>query len=77
VFWGAVLPLAGMLAGLMHPLGFALLLALPLQALRLIPRLGARLAFFTVLGKLPEAQGVIGYWWGRLRHRQAGLIEYK
>jgi hypothetical protein len=32
---------------------------------------------FTVLGKLPEAQGVIGYHLGRLRGRQRGLIEYK
>ena len=34
-------------------------------------------AVFTVLGKLPEAQGVVGYWLGRLLRRRRGLIEYK
>jgi hypothetical protein len=77
LFWGLGVPVAALVAGLLHPIGLALLLAWPAQVLRLMPRMGAERAFFTVLGKLPEAQGVIGYWWGRLRHKRAGLIEYK
>ena len=63
---------------LVHPLLLALLLAWPLQAVRLWRRDGdwARAAFLT-LGKLPEALGVLEYWWKRMTGRRAGLIEYK
>jgi GT2 family glycosyltransferase len=77
LLWGAVLPVLAVLLGLLHPAGLALLLAWPLQVLRLTPRLGFAAAYFSVLGKLPEAQGVLGYWWGRLRRNRAALIEYK
>ena len=30
-----------------------------------------------VLGKLPEAHGVLQFWGNRLRRRRARLIEYK
>lgn len=75
--WGAGVPLAAVLAGAVHPAGLALLLVWPLQVARLVPRLGAEAALFTVLGKLPEAQGVIGFHMARLRGRKRGLIEYK
>lgn len=75
--WGAGVPLAAVLAGVVHPAGLALLLVWPLQVARLVPRLGAEAALFTVLGKLPEAQGVIGFHMARLRGRRRGLIEYK
>lgn len=77
LIWGFGVPIAALVLGVLHPLGFALLLAWPLQVARLVPRMGAEVAVFTVLGKLPEAQGVLGYWLGRLRRKQAGLIEYK
>jgi GT2 family glycosyltransferase len=77
LIWGAGVPVVALLVGLFHPLGFALLLAWPLQVLRLVPRMGAVPAVFSVLGKLPEAQGVFGYWWGRLRRKRTALIEYK
>ncbi|MGO4907390.1 glycosyltransferase family 2 protein [Pseudorhodobacter sp. W20_MBD10_FR17] len=77
VIWGLGVPAVALVAGALHPLGVAVLLAWPLQVLRLTPRLGGEAAIFTVLGKLPEAQGVLGYWWGRLRRKRAGLIEYK
>ncbi len=83
VVWGVGVPLAALVGGLMHPLGFGLLLAWPLQVMRLgwrwraDGRAGWQAALFTVLGKLPEAQGVATYWLNRLRNRQAGLIEYK
>ena len=34
-------------------------------------------AAFTMLGKLPEMLGVLGYALGRLSHRRTRLIEYK
>ena len=83
VIWGAGVPLAAGLAGLIHPAGLALLLLWPLQVLRLgwrwraEGRAGWEAAVFTVLGKLAEAQGVLGYWVNRIRRRQGGLIEYK
>lgn len=82
LLWGAVLPAVAVLGALIHPAALALMLAWPLQALRLARRWGGdrvawERAVFTVLGKLPEALGVLGYWTGRLRGRRAGLIEYK
>ncbi len=83
LLWGAVLPLAALLGALVvHPAALLLLLAWPAQAVRLARRWGGgrgtwERAVFTVLGKLPEALGVLGFWWGRLRGRRARLIEYK
>lgn len=75
--WGAGVPVVALVAGLIHPEGLLLLLAWPLQIARLAPRMGWRTAFFTVLGKLPEAQGALGFYLGRLIGRRRGLIEYK
>ena len=77
LIWGAGVPLLALLLGLLHPAGLLILLAWPLQVLRLSRRMGWEAALFTVLGKLPEAQGVLGYHMNRLRGRQRGLIEYK
>ena len=77
LFWGGALPVTAVLAGLVAAPGFALLLAWPLQVLRLSRRMGLEAALFTVLGKLPEAQGVLGYHLNRLRKRRAALIEYR
>ena len=80
--WGAVLPAAALLGCLVTPWSLALLLAWPAQVVRLALRDGGgrgaweRAAFLT-LGKIPEAQGAIGYAWGRIAKRPAGLIEYK
>ncbi len=80
--WGAVLPGVAVLGAAVHPASLALLLAWPLQVLRLARRWGGgraawERALFTVLGKLPEAQGVLGYHLGRITGRRRGLIEYK
>jgi hypothetical protein len=51
----------------------------PLQMLRLALK-GDKppaQAVFLVLGKLPEALGVLSYWAKRLSGREARLIEYK
>ena len=77
LLWGAVLPLAVVLAGLAHPAGWLLVLLWPAQVARLARRGGLEWAFFTVLGKLAEAQGALGYYLDRLRGRRRGLIEYK
>lgn len=76
--WGPGVPLGALLAALWHPAGLLLLLLWPAQVLRLGLRDGDwQAAVFSVLGKLAEAQGVMGYWLGRLRQRAPRLIEYK
>lgn len=79
LIWGLGLPLAAILgAVLIHPLLLMLLLAWPLQILRLWRRDGdgAR-AVFMVLGKVPEALGILEYHLKWLTGRGGGLIEYK
>jgi GT2 family glycosyltransferase len=88
--WGLVLPLIALaLAWTTRGASLALLLAYPLQYLRLSRRLSragfgsgsardARLyALACVVGKFPQAIGLIRYWSGRLLGRRARLIEYK
>ena len=78
LIWGAGVPIAALLAGLVTPWGFLIALALPLQALRLgLSGTGWTRAAFLTLGKIPEALGVLEFHINRLRHRQSGLIEYK
>lgn len=79
VIWGAALPALALIGALLiTPWTLLLMLAWPLQALRL-SRSGISLerAFFLTLGKVAEAQGVFIYHWNRLRGRKRGLIEYK
>lgn len=82
--WGLVLPGGALVAGLVAtPWALLALLALPAQVLRLALRagVGRRLswewAFFSTLGKLPEALGVAEYHLRRRLRRRARLIEYK
>ena len=77
LLWGAGLPAAAVLGGLLWPPAFLLLLAWPAQVIRLAPRLGWARAGFLVLGKAAEAQGALGYHLRRLAGRRSGLIEYK
>lgn len=78
LIWGAGVPLLAVLAGLVHPAGLLLLLVWPAQVVRLARRDGDwTAAAFSVLGKLAEAQGVLGHALGRLRGRRAKIIEYK
>ena len=79
VLWGVVLPVVAVLGVLfLGSVALLILLVWPLQVLRL-SRKGFDLsaAFFTVLGKFPEAQGVLGYWKNRLTGKERRLIEYK
>lgn len=78
ILWGMAVPAIGLAGALAWPPAVALpLLAWGGQVLRLMPRMGAEAAFFTVLGKVPEALGVAEFHLRRLAGRRAGLIEYK
>lgn len=78
LFWGALLPLITLFGLAFTPWSLALLLAWPAQVLRLRQRREPwPRAFFLTLGKLPEAQGILGYWWQRFRGKRSELIEYK
>ena len=79
LIWGAGIPLAAVLGALLlSPWALLVLLAWPLQVIRLRLRgLDWTEAFFLTFGKLPEAKGVLSYWWNRARGRRRRLIEYK
>ncbi len=77
LIWGAALPVAIVVAGVIHPAGWLIGLVYPLQLLRLARREGWVWATFSLLGKFAEARGAIGYYLMRLRGKRTGLIEYK
>lgn len=78
LIWGAGVPLVALAGLVLTPWSLAILLAWPIQVLRLIARgFEPARALFVTLGKIPEALGVLGYWAGRLSGRKTGLIEYK
>jgi GT2 family glycosyltransferase len=79
LFWGAGVPVAAAVGTLLFsPWALLVLAAWPLQVLRLAIR-GMPLyrAFFLTLGKIPEAQGAIEFFLGRLSGRRQRLIDYK
>ena len=79
LIWGLGIPLAALLGAVFtSPWALLLLLAWPMQILRLIQRgeVPVRAVFMT-FGKLPEATGVLEYWLKRLFHRELSMINYK
>ncbi len=79
VGWGGVLPMAVLLAlSSGQLLGLVLLLAYPLQMIRMrkVPG-GWPSAFFLVMGKFPEFFGVMQWASSRIRGTRSGLLEYK
>jgi glycosyltransferase involved in cell wall biosynthesis len=82
--WGVLLPLVSaatiVLSG--WP-GSLILLVYPLQMLRRMARLTGslrirfQLAFFELLGRLPESIGQLKFWRDRLIGSRGGIIEYK
>ena len=82
LFWGLVLPIAVIALTVMEPsVGFGIAILYPLQIGRIVYRQRSHsarrrsqwlVAFFLILGKLPEAFGVLTYVAGRLRgmHRR-------
>ncbi|WP_425045864.1 glycosyltransferase [Primorskyibacter sp. S87] len=82
VLWGLALPLVIAIGTLTTPHFLLLLLAYPVQILRLARREGGdraawENAVFTTLAKFPEAQGVLEFHLNHLRGRKRGLIEYQ
>lgn len=80
--WSALAPIA-ILSGLfINPIGFALLLAYPLQIIRMALRQGGRKidwidGVLSVIGKFAETQGILKYRINLALGKQAALIEYK
>ena len=79
LIWGLVLPLAAIFGALLiNPIFLLLLLVWPAQILRLAIRdQDLTQATFLTLGKIPEAFGVVEYWFKRWTGRDSTLIEYK
>ena len=78
LFWGMLLPIAIILLALWEPwLGFFLALAYPAQVMRLGRRWPIERAFYTVLGKVPEAFGALSYYVARARGKKRQIVEYK
>ncbi|WP_293577359.1 glycosyltransferase family 2 protein [Phaeobacter sp.] len=78
LIWGAGIPAVLMLVAATAGPGAALGAAIyPLQFLRLCRKMPAEVALFSVIGKFPEALGVIEARWLRLRGQSRGLLEYK
>lgn len=78
LIWGAGLPAAAILGAIASPWSLALLLAYPLQIVRLMRRGDdfARATLLTV-GKFAEALGALDFQWTRIRRTEKRLIEYK
>lgn len=75
--WGLGIPLVALFGALLHPAALLLLLAYPLQVLRLKARLGWSAAFFNTLGKFPEAVGALRFYARKVAKAETRLIEYK
>jgi hypothetical protein len=82
--WGAVLPAAILLSALWSPWLLLLFVLYPLQWLRIgakLARVGSPIpwlrAGFLLMGRCPEAQGALKFWFGRLAGQRSSIIEYK
>ncbi len=81
--WGILLPAATVLLSLTNNLFLTLLLAYPAQIVRLVAKgklTGSTAwwrAVFLVLGRFPEAHGLISFYYHRGIGRRGVLIEYK
>jgi GT2 family glycosyltransferase len=75
--WGAVLPVA---APVLVPPAYATLFWRIYSDARrrgMSAETARAYAFFTTLGKVPQALGQMKYWWNTLRGEKSTLIEYK
>lgn len=85
VAWGLLLPaLAAVAAPVTRGLSLVLLLAYPVNVVRIARRLRGEgqsrpwtIAFFLMLAKFPEAIGWLRFRWGKLTGHHSKLIEYK
>lgn len=83
-FWGLALPSLTVLISLFAtPIALLLLLAYPSQVIRLTIISNNSLknkwlrSTFLVIGKFPEVQGQVKFWWSHISRRKQHLIEYK
>ncbi len=78
LLWGCVLPLLILAGGIVHPAFLALAAIYPLQVARIALRSNDwRRAFFFVLGKFSETQGIFKFAIGKMLGKRQRLIEYK
>jgi len=83
IFWGGLLPALIVLSALAYPAALAAALIYPLQVCRIAIIRGPTssdswiYALFVTLGKFAAFQGVLKFYWRRLRRRSVELIEYK
>ncbi|MTH77824.1 glycosyltransferase [Paracoccus aestuariivivens] len=82
LFWAIGLPIAILLGAFLTPYAWLLLLIYPLQIARMALKNRHRPepwqnALYTMLGKFPEARGVLEFHIRRLIGRRSRLIEYK
>ena len=79
LLWGLALPCAAVLGTLfVGPVSLLVLLLYPIQVLRLRLQKGERWdrSIFLTLGKLAEAQGIVGFHWKKITGQQVRLIEF-
>ena len=77
IVWGLALPLIALAGMLSTPWAALILLAYPLNALKLMYCYGPERGVFLLVGKLPEALGILEYHVNRRRRRRTRLMEYK
>jgi GT2 family glycosyltransferase len=78
LIWGAGLPLLILICLFTVPKAAVLFgLAYPAQIVRMGLKGSWIVAFFSMLGKFPEAQGVLDFYLSRLFGRKREIVEYK
>ena len=83
VFWGGILPASLLMAGPFYPMVFFGALLYPLQIFRIASNRGVSdpqswtYAFFVMLAKFPEFEGIVRFYWRHLLGKRTRLIEYK
>jgi GT2 family glycosyltransferase len=82
LLWGAALPGAALAGSVLSPWALLLFAAYPLLACRIALRQGGdraawEHAAFLVIGKVPEALGVLEYHFRRMVRRPSQIIEYR
>lgn len=81
--WALYIPFILFILGVFHYFFLLGFLVYPLQIVRLAIRyketvnINWRYAFFLTVGKFPEAQGEIKYWFNKIMKKKSKIIEYK
>jgi hypothetical protein len=83
IFWGSVVPLVIGVGSILHPIAVAGLVLYPVQIARIALARGGTLyfswtyAFYVTIAKFAEIQGIIRFFWSKLRGKTTAPIEYK